>query len=61
MIFPRAWKEFFWVKILQVFDADPGWKKIGSGIRDQHPGSATLKKKIVKVITIIMIYKYYSP
>jgi hypothetical protein len=21
---------------------DPGWKKIGSGIRDKHPGSATL-------------------
>jgi hypothetical protein len=24
----------FWVKILQFFDADPGWKKFGSGIRD---------------------------
>jgi hypothetical protein len=21
---------------------DPGWKKAGSGIRDKHPGSATL-------------------
>jgi hypothetical protein len=21
---------------------DPGWKKVGSGIRDKHPGSATL-------------------
>ncbi len=21
---------------------DPGWKKFGSGIQDQHPGSATL-------------------
>jgi hypothetical protein len=21
---------------------DPGWKKFGSGIRDKHPGSATL-------------------
>jgi hypothetical protein len=21
---------------------DPGWKKFGSGIRDEHPGSATL-------------------
>jgi hypothetical protein len=21
---------------------DPGWKKVGSGIRDNHPGSATL-------------------
>jgi hypothetical protein len=22
--------------------SDPGWKKVGSGIRDKHPGSATL-------------------
>jgi hypothetical protein len=21
---------------------DPGWKKVGSGIRDKHPGSAAL-------------------
>jgi hypothetical protein len=21
---------------------DPGWKKVGSGIRDKHPGSETL-------------------
>ncbi len=33
---------FFWVKILKFFDADPGWKKFGSGmkkgqIRDKHP------------------------
>jgi hypothetical protein len=38
----------FWVKIpvLKFFDMDatpdPGWKKFGSGIRDTHPGSATL-------------------
>jgi hypothetical protein len=44
----------FWVKILEFFDADaardpgifvirdPGWKKFGSGIRNKHPGSATL-------------------
>jgi hypothetical protein len=43
----------FGVKILKFFDADPGsgmetvrirdpgWKKVGSGIRDKHPGSAT--------------------
>jgi hypothetical protein len=24
-------------------DSDPGWKKLGSGIRDKHPGSATLQ------------------
>ncbi len=22
--------------------SDPGWEKVGSGIRDKHPGSATL-------------------
>jgi hypothetical protein len=45
---------FFWVEILKFFDADPGsgmelgriwdpgWKKVGSGIRDKHPGSAIL-------------------
>jgi hypothetical protein len=36
----------FWVKIpvLKFFDPYPGsgWKKFGSGIRDSHPGSATL-------------------
>jgi hypothetical protein len=30
------------VKILKFFDEDPGCKKVGSGIRDKHPGSATL-------------------
>jgi hypothetical protein len=33
---------FFWVKILKFFDADPGCNKFRSGIRDKHPGSATL-------------------
>ncbi len=35
----------FWTKILKFFkffDADPGWKKFGSGMRDKYPGSATL-------------------
>ncbi len=32
----------FWVNILKFFGADPGQKKIGSWIRDKHPGSATL-------------------
>jgi hypothetical protein len=26
---------------------DPGWKKVGSGIRDKHPGSATLNLAIM--------------
>jgi hypothetical protein len=25
---------------------DPGWKKVGSGIRDKHPGFAILQKKV---------------
>ncbi len=33
IIFPRAWKPFFWVKILKFFDAYPG-----SWIRDQGSG-----------------------
>jgi hypothetical protein len=44
---------FFGVKIHQFFEdpgsgmetvwiRDPGWKKVGSGIRYKHPGSATL-------------------
>jgi hypothetical protein len=31
----------FWVKILQLFDADPGWETYGSRIQDgknSHPG-----------------------
>jgi hypothetical protein len=40
----------FGVKILKFFDCGsgmkkiriPGWKKFGSGIRNKHPGSATL-------------------
>jgi hypothetical protein len=27
----------FWVKILKFFDADPGWKKFGSGINIPDP------------------------
>jgi hypothetical protein len=26
---------------------DPGWKKVASGIRDKHPGSATLESLLV--------------
>jgi hypothetical protein len=46
----RELKTIFCVKILKFFDADPGWKKFGSGmekirIRDKHPGSATLVQR----------------
>jgi hypothetical protein len=41
IIFPRAWKQFLWVNILKFFEADPEWKKSGSGmekIRIRNPG-----------------------
>ncbi len=31
-----------------VWIRDPEWKKFGSGIRDKHPGSATLVFSIIK-------------
>ena len=42
---------FFWglkylnslIRIRDGDSSDPGWKKVGSGIRDKHPGSATLE------------------
>jgi hypothetical protein len=44
----------FGLKIFKLFDADPGscqfWirdGKIGSGIRDRHPGSATRGKTLI--------------
>jgi hypothetical protein len=49
------------LKILKFFDGDPdpgsgifltldpGWKKFGSGIRDKHPGSATLLARISRI------------
>jgi hypothetical protein len=45
----KSLETIFWVKIPKFFDADPGWKKFGSGMEkiriwdpDKHPGSATL-------------------
>ncbi len=50
-------KTIFWFKILKFFDADPGWKKFGSGmekfrsvIRDKHPGSATLPETFNNIV-----------
>jgi hypothetical protein len=45
--FSEIRNHFFRLKHLKFFDADPGWKKFGSGIeniriQDNHPGSATL-------------------
>jgi hypothetical protein len=39
IIFPRAQKPFFWVKILKFYDADPGWKKSGSGMEKSRIGA----------------------
>jgi hypothetical protein len=46
----------FCVQILKFFDADPGWKKfgsgmwdgkkLGSGIRDKHPGSDNTEENL---------------
>ncbi len=49
---PRSFSEGlkktnFWVKILKFFDVDPGWEKVGFGIRDKHSKSTT--KKLSKV------------
>jgi hypothetical protein len=33
-IFPEDLETIFWVKILKFFNADPGWKRFGSGMRD---------------------------
>jgi hypothetical protein len=50
IIFPRAWKQFFGIKILKFFDGkirirDLGWKKFGSGMfipdPQYFPGSGT--------------------
>jgi hypothetical protein len=41
-----------WVKILQFYDADPGWKKFGSGIWDKHPRSAALIFTTVRNLTV---------
>jgi hypothetical protein len=44
---PESLETILWVKIFKFFDADPGpgMEKFGSGIRDKHPGSATLDIK----------------
>ncbi len=48
---PRAWKHYIGlkIKILKFFDADPGWKKFGSGIPDKHLGSSTLVQTSVAI------------
>jgi hypothetical protein len=67
----RELRNIFWVKILKFFDAaeirdgnnlDPGWKKFESGIRNKHPGSATLTaiapQKLLMKITVNTTHTY---
>jgi hypothetical protein len=35
----------FWVQILKFFDADPGWKKFGSGINIPDPQHCSERRK----------------
>jgi hypothetical protein len=34
---------------------DPGWVKTGSGIRDKHPGSATLQYMVLVLGSVLKI------
>jgi hypothetical protein len=64
-IFESLEKLSFWIKNTLIFDADPGsgmeqirirdpaWKKVGSGIRDKHPGSVTLMKMVLTFTTFL--------
>jgi hypothetical protein len=36
---------------------DPGWKKVGSGMRDKHPGSATLMNEILNDKQVLEMLK----
>ena len=57
IIFPRAQKQFFGLKILKFFDADifltqdTGWK---NRIRDKYPESATLCTVILRTVFIAL-------
>jgi hypothetical protein len=35
------------------FTLDPGWEKIGTGIRDKHPGSAALVSKVRDLLYLL--------
>jgi hypothetical protein len=67
-------EQFFWVKILKLFDANPDprsgisltldqgsrWKEFESDIRDKHPGSATLYDKFRYVYHVFTIFLSYN-
>jgi hypothetical protein len=64
---------FFGVKLLKFCDEDPGsgietvrirdpeWKKVGSGIRDKHPGSATLRHTEYKLTLHFSVLRIRDP
>jgi hypothetical protein len=39
---------------------DPGWKKVGSGIREKHPGSATLGLSRSKAFVLLLLFQKRS-
>jgi hypothetical protein len=39
-------------------NSDPGWKKFGTGIRDNHPGSAALPE--MRIVSVNMAEKRYQ-
>jgi hypothetical protein len=41
--------------MLKYFDADPGWKNLGSGILNKHHGSATLDVAIITIQTAFAV------
>ncbi len=48
---------------MRIRTLDPGWEKIGTEIRDKHPGSATLPLSLVwkakeGTVAIVHICKY---
>jgi hypothetical protein len=55
---PTMSKTFFWVKYLNSLRRirDPEWKKLGSGIRDKHRGSATLGSGMRNGAIVIKIF-----
>ncbi len=50
LYFRELKKNIFCVKILKVFDVDPGWKKFGSGISIPDPQRCLVPFLTVKIV-----------
>jgi hypothetical protein len=57
-------KQYFGLKYLNPLtrirdgkNSDPGWKNFGSGMRDKHPGSATLTFKCIVCSSKLYFYE----